>query len=195
MDLDPFEPVGIAASTMHFLDSFLLHCLLAESPPDSPQEIAALARNQHRTASRGREPGLMLERDGREVRLVDWAAEILEACAPIAAALDAADGGDSHRQALAAAQGGLAQPDGLPSARVLQAVRGEAAGSYTRFIRGRAEAIRSELLALPLAEDTAQCYAAMARESLDEQQRIEVADEMPFEEFRQRYVAAEGLIA
>ena len=50
MDLDPFEPVGIGAGTIGFLDVFLLHCLLADSPPDTPDEIAALARNQHRTA-------------------------------------------------------------------------------------------------------------------------------------------------
>src|SRR6185369_13891206 len=48
MDLDPFEPVGINAATIRLLDIFLLHCLLSESPPDSPAEIAANARNQHR---------------------------------------------------------------------------------------------------------------------------------------------------
>ena len=33
MDLDPFEPVGIGAETIRFLDLFLLHCLHAESRP------------------------------------------------------------------------------------------------------------------------------------------------------------------
>ncbi|MFY7855005.1 MAG: glutamate--cysteine ligase, partial [Rubrivivax sp.] len=77
MDLDPFEPVGIQARTMRFLDVFLLHCLLSDSPPDTPEEIAALARNQQRTATRGREPGLRLERAGREVTLQAWGEEIL----------------------------------------------------------------------------------------------------------------------
>ena len=54
MDLDPFVPVGIKAQTIRFLDVFLLHCLLAESRDDTPQEIAALGRNQHRTAAFGR---------------------------------------------------------------------------------------------------------------------------------------------
>ncbi|MBL8316750.1 MAG: glutamate--cysteine ligase, partial [Burkholderiaceae bacterium] len=84
MDLDPFVPVGIEASTMRMLDVFLLHCLLADSPPDTPDEIAALGRNQHRSAAFGREPGVKLERDGREVPLIEWGAEILEACSPIA---------------------------------------------------------------------------------------------------------------
>ena len=104
MDLDPFEPVGIDAQTMRFLDIFLLHCLLTDSPPDTPQEIAALERNQQRTAARGREPGLMLERGGGEVALVDWGGQVLAHCEPIAAALDAAHGGTRYRDALADAR-------------------------------------------------------------------------------------------
>src|SRR5690606_34437510 len=56
LDLDPYSPIGVAATTMRFLDVFLLHCLLSDSPPDSPEEIAEKARNQHRVAERGRDP-------------------------------------------------------------------------------------------------------------------------------------------
>ena len=58
MDLDPFSPIGIGAGTMRFLDVFLLHCLLSDSPPDTPGELQAIGRNKLRAASRGREPGL-----------------------------------------------------------------------------------------------------------------------------------------
>src|SRR5207244_5295921 len=60
MDLDPFAPIGITAQTCRFLDIFLLHCALGESPPDTPAEIAALTRNQDRVARRGSGPGLTL---------------------------------------------------------------------------------------------------------------------------------------
>jgi len=93
---NPFVPVGIAAGTMHFLDVFLLHCLLAESPPDTPEEIAGLARNQHRAAARGSEPGLRRERNGIEMALTEWGAEVIEECAPIAAALDVTHGGKRY---------------------------------------------------------------------------------------------------
>ena len=77
--------------------------VLSDSPPDSPEEIAALGRNQHRTAAFGRESGLRLERGDREVLLVEWAAELLEGFAPIAQRLDAAFGGHAYREALALA--------------------------------------------------------------------------------------------
>jgi glutamate--cysteine ligase len=64
MDLNPFEPIGIDAMTLRFLDVFLLHCLLADSPPDTPSEIRELAQNQHLTAARGRQV-LVLRLDGR----------------------------------------------------------------------------------------------------------------------------------
>ncbi|MEW6690416.1 MAG: glutamate--cysteine ligase, partial [Pseudomonadota bacterium] len=72
MDLDPFEPVGIHARTMHFLDVFLLHCLATDSPADTPGELGAIARNQEKVASRGREPNLRLERGSQTVALAEW---------------------------------------------------------------------------------------------------------------------------
>src|SRR5437667_198831 len=125
MDLDPFCPIGIWPATCRFLDLFLLHCLLADSPPDTPQEIAAIRRNQQRVALRGREPGLKLQRDSDELELVQWGSQILSECAPIAEALDQAHGGSAHRDALAAALEALRTSDNVPSAKVLQAIARE----------------------------------------------------------------------
>ncbi|MGE0802500.1 MAG: glutamate--cysteine ligase, partial [Lautropia sp.] len=127
MDLDPFSPVGITAETMRLLDVFLLHCLLADSPPDDPASIAALSRNRHRVAQQGRAPGLTLERDdGSEVALVEWGRELLADCAPIAAALDAAhpDRDGAYGTALAQARRCLDDPAATPSARVLAQIGG-----------------------------------------------------------------------
>jgi glutamate--cysteine ligase len=193
MDLDPFVPVGIEAGTMRMLDVFLLHCLLSESPPDTPEEIAALGRNQHRTAAFGREPGLKLERHGREVPLLEWGAEILQACTPIAQRLDAVHGGSAYHEALAAARLTLQHPELLPSARVLDAMGNLHDGSYTRFVRVRSEAARDHLLALPFAAELRERFIAEAQASLDEQRRIEKIDQPPFEVFRQAYLAPEKL--
>ena len=195
MDLDPFEPVGINAGTTRFIDIFLLHCLLADSPPDTPAEIAALGRNQHRAAARGREPGLLLERDGQELLLTDWAAELLEDCGPIAATLDAAFGGELYQQALAEARSLLLRPDALPSARVLAAMLDGFDGSYPRFIRSRSAATREQILALPWAAEQAARCAALAAASVAEQQRIESLDSMLFEQYRVAYLSPDRLRA
>lgn len=188
MDLDPFVPVGIAASTMRFLDVFLLHCLLSDSPPDTPEEIAALARNQHRTAARGREPGLRLERGGAEVTLLEWAEEVIDACAPLAQALDESLRTTGHTEAVQAARTALRDPASLPSARVLQAMTAEHAGSFTDFARQRSLQVKAHLTALPFPDVEAERLAAIARASIEEQAAIEAADSMPFEVYRTAYL-------
>ncbi|URI11168.1 glutamate--cysteine ligase [Aquincola tertiaricarbonis] len=196
MDLNPFMPAGIDAATARFLDVFLLHCLLNDSPPDTPDEIAALARNQHRTAARGREPGLTLERGGREVALTDWGAEILEQCQPIAAAMDAATGtGSDYRDAVAAAVAAWSQPESLPSARVLKALREDHDGSFIRFVRAQSLQVQQTMLALPYPDELHTHFRALANQSVEEQKAIEAADTMPFEIYRQAYLAPRRLIA
>jgi glutamate--cysteine ligase len=189
--------VGIQAATMRFIDIFLLHCLLQPSPPDTPDEIAALGRNQHRTAAFGRQPGLTLERDGADVPLVDWAAELLGQCGPIAAALDGAqigqDSGQSYTEALAEAQASLAAPDTLPSARVLAQMHSDFAGSHIAFTRAQAEQARSHLHQLPWTAEQKVTFEAEARASVAAQRAIETADTVDFETFRQAYLAPEGL--
>ena len=193
MDLDPFEPVGIQAQVGHFIDLFLLHCLLADSPPDTPEEIAALKANQHLTAARGREPGLLLRRGAHEVVLVDWAAEIVAELAPIAAAVDKALGGSAYAEALTLATARLADESLLPSARVLKAVGEQPEHGFVGFVRQQSLAARETLLALPYPEALHQRYDALAVASVVEQKRIESMDSMPFEIYRREYVSPRRL--
>ncbi len=195
MDLDPFVPVGIAAPTLRFLDVFLLHCLLQDSANDTPDEIAALGRNQHRTAAFGRQPGLMLERDGREVTLLEWTQEVLQQCQPIAAALDATHDTRDYSAALAAAQAAMRDMHSLPSARVLDAVQRDFGHSYTAFVRAQSQQTQQHLLGLAWSADQQAAFEAMATESVSQRRAIEAADTVDFETFRQAYLAPERLLA
>lgn len=193
MDLDPFVPVGIEAQTTRFIDIFLLHCLLSESAPDTPDEIAALARNQQAVAARGREPGLRLERGGAQVPLADWARDLLAGCAAVAGALDAVHGGNAFTEALSAARGVVDDAERAPSARVLATMRKDFEGSYTRFTRAQSVQTRNHLLALPFGAELMARFAREAEASVAEQRRIEAADRVPFEEFRQAYLSTNRL--
>lgn len=188
MDLDPFEPVGINAQTMRFLDVFLLHCLLTDSPPDTGKEIADLAHNQHLTAARGREPGLQLRRGDTQVTLTEWGSELLREFEPIAAALDAAHGGSKHAEAVRAAGAALDDPSILPSARVLAEMKSHD-DSFVSFVRARSEATRQGLLDLPFSAEQRAAFEQMTQTSIDAQKQIEAADTMPFEIYREQYVS------
>src|SRR6266487_304726 len=193
MDRDPFSAVGITADTIRFLDIFLLHCLLTESPTDSRQEIEAVGRNKVRGAGRGREGGLRLDRDGKMVELREWGSEVLAECAPIAAALDSAHGGTAYRAALAAAAKAVEHPESLPSARVLAEMRERHENSYSRFGLARslehAKALKSE----PLPAEVEARFARLAEESIRKQKEIEAADRVDFETYRQKYLSPGSL--
>ncbi|MCW8207499.1 glutamate--cysteine ligase [Verminephrobacter aporrectodeae subsp. tuberculatae] len=193
MDLDPFVPVGITASTMRLLDVFLLHCLLSDSPPDTPTEIAELQHNQQLVAERGREIGLRLQRNGQDVLLTDWGAEVLAACEPLAAALDAAHGSGEHGAALRAARALMAAPDSTPSARVLECIVQGHGNSFDAFARQQSIRARDALLALPWTARQQARYLALADASMAEQKAIEAADTLPFEAWRAQYMAVQGL--
>jgi glutamate--cysteine ligase len=195
MDLDPFNPVGINAQTMRFLDILLLWCLLEDSPPDNPQELLAIARNKLRGAQEGRKPNLLLERRGGFVKLTDWGKEVLRASEPIAEALDAARGGAAYRDAWQAAFLALNDAQSVPSARVLHALARNHGDSFVRFTLAESLAHRGTLLGIPLRPEVEERLARLAAESIRKQRKIESMDRIDFETYRQRYLNPELLKA
>ena len=193
MDLDPFEPVGINARTLRFLDVFLLHCLSQPSPKDSPQEIAAMSRNQQCVAERGREPGLQLQRGEATVALKDWGLELAREFAPIAQALDAAHGTSDYSAAVAHAENALHHPETLPSARVLQAMEGEFGGSFAAFAKVHSLETKVQELATPLEAHALAHFEQLAEDSRLQQRTIEEGDSLPFAQYLAQYLQPERL--
>ena len=195
MDLDPFEPAGISAQTMHFLDVFLLHCLLSDSPPDSPEEAVALSRNQHLVASHGRQEGLMLERDGSPRSMQAWGGELLDELLPMAELLDQRLGGSAHQQAVQAAHQQWQAPHTAPSARLLAAMQADFGGCFHSLALAQSQQARRHWLDQPLEPEVQQRFELAAEVSRREQRQRESADAMAFEAYRQHYLAPERLLA
>jgi glutamate--cysteine ligase len=194
MDLDPFEPVGINPQTLRFIDVFLLHCLSSASPPDTPQEIAAISRNQHLTAERGREPGLELERGSGTVTLTAWAAELLNALLPLAARLDVTHGTDDYSRAVQTAAFAVKHPETLPSARVLQSITDEFDGGFLAFVQARSGETKCAMLAQALTDAERMALSQQTRTSVQQQQEIEAGDSMPFDIYLQEYLSPRRLM-
>ncbi len=192
MDLDPFSPIGITAPVMRFLDVFLLHCLLSDSPPDTPADLACEARNQECVAARGREAGLRLGCLPEDTGLREWGERLFAECEPVAAALDAALGGTAYREAHAAHLAVLRDPGRTPSARVLADMHRHG-DSYVAFALEQSRRHREALLSLELPSAETLRFERLAEESLRRQRTIESEDEQPFEEFRKQYLAVERL--
>ncbi|WP_322010791.1 glutamate--cysteine ligase [Paraburkholderia sp. J12] len=188
MDIDPFEPTGIALPTARFLDAYLLACALEDSPPLPAAAGAEANANFGLVTKEGRRPGLTLQRDGNDVPMLDWADELFAKIGQTAAALDAVRGGDEHRRAVAAQRAKLADASLTPSARVLQTLR-ENKQTFLQFALAQSERHAAHFLAHPLDAELTAHFDTLARESLDKQARLERQEIGSFDAFVAAYRA------
>jgi glutamate--cysteine ligase len=136
---------------------------------------------------------LQLQRQGQPVALRDWAQEILRELQPVAQALDQAQGGTAHADAVAHAERAVQDPDRLPSAQVLRAMSEQHKDVFVDFVRAQSQHTQASLMAEPWSAEEQARFEAMSAESLAAQGRIEAADAMSFEDFRQHYVSPDRL--
>ena len=189
MDVDPFEPVGISVPTGRFLDAFLLFCALEESAPIDEAEGARHTENFARTVKEGRRPGLTLHDGAREVGLRQLGEELLARIAPVAALLDAARGDAVHAEAMTAQAAKLADPELTPSARVLAELRGNG-GSFTAFGLRQSERHAAHFRAHPPTAAEAAYFDGLAAASLAEQDEMERAPHIDFDDYVAAYRAS-----
>ncbi|NUN61525.1 MAG: glutamate--cysteine ligase, partial [Burkholderiaceae bacterium] len=108
---------------------------------------------------------------------------------PLAAALDATHHSSDYGDALRAAQALVSAPQDTPSARVLARMAAVHGNNFTAFSTSQSAMAREALLALPWGAEQQARFDTLARESLAQQKAIEAADTLPFEEWRQQYMA------
>ncbi len=187
VDLNLFEPIGVGMEQLLFLETLMLYCLLGDSPRVTPAERCAIDDNQVRTAHRGREPGLTLNRGGTPVALRRWAGEVLEAMAPVAELLDGVADGPRTRS-LIRQRDKAADPDCTPSALMLAELRATGE-SFFALAERYSSAHRARLRARTLTPERETLFAELAAESNRRRAAIESADDVDFDTFLARYFA------
>ncbi|MEH6544136.1 MAG: glutamate--cysteine ligase [Porticoccaceae bacterium] len=188
IDLNPFAPVGIDARQIHFLDTFLLFCLLEDSPPTDAEENRHMQENQHNVVYRGRDPQLELNIKSQNKTLPEWAAQLFTAMTPVAATLDRACGGKNYGGALQSLTPTITNPALTPAARVLAEMQ-ESGKTYFRTAMDHAVQHREYFLDSALDPATTELYRELAAESHNKQRAIEAENELDFDSFLANYYA------
>jgi len=187
LDVNAFHPLGVTEEQLHFLDAFMLFCLLAESPRIDASERRAIDLNLLSVAHRGRDPSLELDRNGNGIRLRRWAGEVLDAVLPAAELMDGASGGPCvaslHRQ-----QEKVRDPELTPSAQMLAEMRANAEGFFD-FAQRTSKRYRDRFRGSLLDTGYAALFERLSRESWERQRELEETDDMGFDEFLERYFA------
>jgi glutamate--cysteine ligase len=189
LDVSAFDPVGVNQNKLRFLEAFCALCLMKESPPIGDSEQAALDRNHVTVARRGREPGLTLWRDGRDVPMQVWAQELIDSMAGICEVLDQGDKSRPYSQALAVQAAKIANVALTPSARLMEELTTTGEPFFDLALR-MSKTHKDYFLDLyPPNEDRLAEFAAQAEESLAKQASMEAATHGTFENYLERYFA------
>ncbi len=192
LDLNAFDPVGMNQNAMRFTEAFLIYCLLHDSPAIDDAQYIEVQHNYSLTATQGRDPGLRLVKDGREIGLRDWAADIVSDVRAIAELIDRGEGGDAYVRAVDAQSALVENAELTPSARVLQDMRENETGFY-HFAMERARGHKAYFQSLAsLDDERLALYVDEASQSIKRQQEIEQSDAISFDEYLEKYYSEQG---
>lgn len=189
IDVSPFTPVGLDAEQIRFLDTFLLYCLLEESPPCDDAEQSRQASNFDAVVNEGRKPGLMLDHSNAaegNIALEDWANDLLDAMQPIAQLLDSEHGTRKYSESVSAQRAKVKDPSLTPSARVLQEMRDQEL-PFFRLAMHYSEQWATHFQTRQLSDAAKQKYTREATQSIADQRAIEEADTLTFEQYLENF--------
>ncbi len=188
LDLNVFEPAGINQQHINFLETFLIFCLLQESPPISALERREIDINQSTSAHRGREPKLKLQRNGKEIQLSIWLHELLDNMQAVAEILDDLTGKNDYTAALNAQKEVAKDPDRTPSAAILNEMRSNKESFFPfamRYSKNHSRYFQN----IALSDELHKFFSEYARNSIQQQTEIEANDNESFDTFLANYFA------
>lgn len=182
LDLDPFTPLGISSEQIHFLDAFLLHCLLAESPECDEREFFEVASNIAKVVECGRDSDLSLELEAKTKGLKEWSSELIADINNAAGLLDEVHGGSSYSTSLTKQLAKVDNPDLTPSGRMLKKMK-DGNLSFFEFSMQQSKFHHESLKNNTLDKKTTNYMVAAAKESHIRQKQTEANDKLDFDEF------------
>lgn len=182
VDLNPFAPLGIDEEQVHFLDTFLLYCLLKDSPETFLEEYREIQENQELTVYRGRDPELELNTGDGKRNIRDWGKSLLEEMQPVAELLDHAYKTEGHCQSLTKQLAKFDNSELTPSAQILK-IMGDSKQSFHQTAMDIAKQHHQNFVADPLSGIELDYYETLASTSLSEQKKIEAEQQEDFDQY------------
>ena len=183
LDVNPYLPLGIDEQQIKFLNSFLLFCLLSDSPKHDDQHCRELNENSTATIYRGRRGELLLKNQGKSISLRKWGSSLLEDIREIAEIIDTGSS-LSHQNSVAAQTAKIADPALTPSGLILKNMR-ENQLSFTKFALNKAIDHQRYFASTPLTAELRSKYQAIAQQSAEDQAIMEDSDTLTFDEYLQ----------
>ena len=186
LDLLCMQPAGISLDELRFLETFVLFCLLHESPLLDHEEKAECNRNSLSVACCARGKDFTLSHKGKPLLLKQWGSEILDELLPIADVLDEGEIGQPYRNSVGKQRLAVSDPDQTLSAMVLDEMRGNRE-SFAEFALGLSRKHAKHWRQCVLDGETEREFIRESEQSKEKQAQIEAQDTLSLDQFLQRY--------
>ena len=186
IDVNAFHPLGVSQGQLLFLETFMLFCLLLDSPPIDDKEQKEIDRNLELVAHNGRDEQINLLRYGSEVRLNKWAGEICSNMLGICEQLDGDDPSKPYSSVMAKQQETVADPELTPSARMLADMRANGEGFF-HFAQRMSQQHKEFFAEWELSQERQQLFEEEVENSIQQQIAMESADQIDFDHFLSNY--------
>ena len=182
LDVNPFCKLGITEEQVNFLDLFLTWCATVESPELSQQEYKACADNFNDVVTRGRDPKLALNIDGETKDVSGWGEWLNTQLAEMAILLDKKQHDRRYQNAMLHISPRFQHPEQTSSARMLNRIKNYQ-GDNASLGLNLAKEYKIQLQEQPYYLWTADTFASQKAESVKQQNVIEQADQLSFNDF------------
>jgi glutamate--cysteine ligase len=191
IDLDPYEPVGINAFQLRFLESFLLMCLLEPSPSFTEQDMQENKANLRAVVYQGRNYNTKLHFGGTETTVQTKADELwqnIQACAQL---LDEHHEHALYQSATTLMHDKFNNPEQLSSSRVLKDMEKHYDCGFFKFTQDNSKQHQEIFRQHTIQPATLKILDELAQKSLAKQQQYESNDKLSLADYVQQYLAKE----
>ena len=186
LDINPFLATGIDAETIHFLDAFLLHCLLDDSPQCDQEEFHLISKNQARIVHHGRDPNIHVFCGKNEVPMRDCANNLIGNIEKISQQLDTAHQTTCYTESINVQRKKISDSSLTPAAKVLATMQ-ENNESHIDFGLRMSKAHAQQHKSHIVEPQQQQNLLTIAEQSIASQQEIEQQDSINFDDFLAHY--------
>lgn len=182
LDVNPYSPVGIDREQFHFLDVFLVHCLLQPSDKLDRRSMDRGQQNVTETVNRGRDPALMLDNNGTPMLLKDWGTALTADLLKVAALLDKVKQTDAHTQAVYNQQAKFLDPRITPSGKWLSTLLDNNIDNSALALE-LAKEYKENAKRMSYSQISKNDFMTQAIQSIQARKEIEATDDKDFTQF------------
>ncbi|MBO72350.1 MAG: glutamate--cysteine ligase [Flavobacteriales bacterium] len=181
IDLNPFERGGIDNNVLTFIELLIIFCFFRSSDLLTKHELKEIKLNDINVSMNGREPGILLKKEGKNIPLSTWGKEIID---QISCLVD--DIGIRSKEiesCLGQIRLMIDDPNNTPSSKLLNDINKEKL-SYFDYGRMIAEKYRDHYHKMDISQNRFWSdLDSSAKESLKSQASMEELNEETFNQF------------